>query len=154
MAKNQTEEICRELVLPIAEKNNVELVDVEYIKENGNFYLRVYIDKDGGITIDDCVAVSEELSIKLDESDPIKESYSLEVSSSGVERHLKTEKDFERCKNEEVEIKLFEPFDGKKIFNGKLIGLNENIIAITVSDNKTMEFNKEKIVYVKKTLKF
>jgi len=154
MARNQTEEICKELVLPITEKNNVELVDVEYIKENGNFYLRVYIDKDGGITIDDCVAVSEELSVKLDEYDPIKESYSLEVSSSGLERHLKTEKDFERCKNEEVEIKLFKPVEGKKIFTGKLNGLCENKIKITMQDNRTMEFNKEEIVYVKKTLKF
>ncbi len=154
MVKKKAEEICRELVLPIIEAKKFELVDVEYVKEGGNYYLRVYMDKDGGITIDDCVTVSEELSIKLDENDPISESYSLEVSSRGVERPLKTENDFVRCKGEMVEVKLFEPIDGKRIFKGNLDSFNENEIVIKESNKEIMKFNKNKVVYIKRVLKF
>jgi ribosome maturation factor RimP len=154
MAKKKIEDICRELVLPIIDANRFELVDIEFVKEGGHSYLRVYMDKDGGITIDDCVKVSEELSKKLDEADPISESYSLEVSSKGVERPLKTEKDFMRSEGEEVEVKLFEPVGGKKIFKGNLVGVEDNEVIISESDKNIMKFNKNKVVYVKRVLKF
>ena len=94
----------------------MNLVDVEFLKEGANWYLRVYIDKPGGIAIDDCQAVSEQLSDKLDEVDPIKQSYILEVSSPGLERPLKKDSDFERFKGEQVEVKLFQPIERKKDF--------------------------------------
>lgn len=153
MAAKKAEEIGRELVLPIIDEKGFELVDVEFVKEAGHWYLRVYMDKEGGITIDDCVAVSEELSKKLDEKDPIKESYTLEVSSRGLERPLKTEKDFERTKGEQVEIKLFAPIDEKKVFKGDLESWTDNEVTIK-DDDKEYKFEKTKIVYIKKVLKF
>jgi ribosome maturation factor RimP len=98
MVKKKIEDIAAEIALPIVEKYKFELVDVEYLKEGSNWYLRVFIDKEGGITIDDCQLVSEEISDELDKADPIKQSYFLEVSSPGIDRPLKKEKDFEKFK--------------------------------------------------------
>ncbi|MDF2523912.1 MAG: hypothetical protein K0R31_1553, partial [Clostridiales bacterium] len=100
MAKRKIEETIAELALPIAEKNSFELVDVEFIKEGTNWYLRIYIDKPNGITLEDCQTVSEEISKKIDEIDPINQSYFLEVSSPGLDRPLKKEKDYEKYKGE------------------------------------------------------
>lgn len=125
MAKNRVEKIAEELVMPIIEKEEFELVDVEYKKEGSNWYLRIYIDKPGGITLDDCQKVSEQLSDKLDEVDPIKENYFLEVSSPGLDRPLKKESDFERFKGEIVEVKLYEPLNGNKGPRGRTIRIRE-----------------------------
>jgi len=154
MAKKKIEEIVKELALPIVEKNSFELVDVEFVKEGPNWYLRVYIDKDGGIGIDDCQIVSEELSDKLDEVDPIKQSYFLEVSSPGLDRPLKTERDFERNKGKKVELKLYKPIEGKKLFEGELIGLIDNKIVIKKNDIETLEFDREAVASVKKVIEF
>ena len=107
MAKRKVEDLVTELVLPIVEKNSFELVDVEFVKEGANWFLRVYIDKEGGITLDDCQIVSEELSVLLDEKDPINRRYFLEVSSPGIERPLKKDRDFERFKGSLVKVKTF-----------------------------------------------
>ena len=154
MGKKSVEEIVTELVQPIVEKNNYDLVDVEFVKEGANRFLRIYIDKPAGITIDDCQVVSEELSDKLDSADPIEQAYFLEVSSPGLERPLKKDKDFERYKGEVVEIKLFPPIDGQKVFEGELLGLNNNNILIKKASNEIAEFERDKVAVVKRAVKF
>ncbi len=154
MARKKIEDIVTELALPIAEKHSFELVDVEYLKEGAHWYLRVYIDKPGGITIDDCQMVSEELGKKLDKADPIQQSYYLEVSSPGLDRPLKKERDFERYKGEQVEVKLFQPVDKQKVFEGELLGLENNIISIKLDDGSVMEFDRDKTATVKRVIKF
>lgn len=154
MGNKKIEDIVTQMVLPIIDRMLFELVDVEYVKEQNNWYLRIYIDKQGGITLDDCQAVSEELSDELDKVDPIKQRYILEVSSPGLERPLKKDRDFERYKGETIEIKLFGPIDGKKIFEGELLGLVNNSVAIKLENGKIMQFNKNEIALAKRTIKF
>lgn len=153
MARKSIEETVMELAQPITEKYEFELVDVEFIKEGANWYLRIYIDKPGGITIDDCKVVSEDISEELDKIDIIKQSYFLEVSSPGLERPLKKEKDFEKFKGEMVEVKLFKPLDGKKLLEGKLVGLKDNKVCIDVNEG-IIEIEREKTAYVRRLLKF
>jgi ribosome maturation factor RimP len=154
MAKRNVEKIVSEVALPLVESLGFELVDVEFIKEGVNWYLRIYIDKPNGITIDDCQVVSEKISEKIDEIDPIEQSYFLEVSSPGLERPLKRDKDFVKFKGEQVEIKVFQPIDGKKIFDGELLGLEDNNIKIKLSDGSTLDFQKDKVATVRRVLKF
>ena len=154
MDKRKIEDITTQMVLPIINRMLFELIDVEYIKEGKNWYLRIYIDKPGGITIDDCQAVSEELGDELDRVDPIKHSYILEVSSPGLERPLKKDRDFERYKGEMIEIKLFNPVDGKKNFEGELLGLVNNKLAMKLENGVIMQFNKIEIALAKRTIKF
>ncbi|HOV27318.1 MAG TPA: ribosome maturation factor RimP [Pseudobacteroides sp.] len=154
MARQKIEDIVTEMVSPITEKNNFELVDVEFLKEGANWYLRVYIDKEGGISIDDCQLVSEALGQELDKVDPIPQHYFLEVSSPGIERPLKRDKDFIKYKGEQVEVKLYQPIDGKKIFEGKLNGLIDGKISIIESNNDILEFDRDKVAIVKRTIKF
>ena len=154
MAKKKIDELVTEIVLPMAEKNGYELVDVEFIKEGVNWYLRVYIDKPGGIVIEDCQTISEGLSQKLDELDPIVQHYYLEVSSPGLERPLKKDKDFIKFKGELVEVKLFKPIEGKKLFEGELIGLVDNRIAIKADKGLELMFERDKVSTVKRVLKF
>lgn len=118
------------LLQPILEEKNLELVDVEYVKEGKNWFLRVYIDKEGGIDIAECGEVSEQLSEKLDETDPINDAYFLEVSSPGVERPLKKEADFEKNINKNVFVKLYEPIDGEKEYEGTLKDFTNKIASI------------------------
>ncbi len=151
MKRNIAQEITA-LAAPIAEELNYELVEVEFVKEGANWYLRIYIDKPGGISIDDCQAVSERMSDILDKKDPIEQSYYLEVSSPGLERPLKTERDFIKYKDELVEVKVFQPIDGKKVFEGQLVGLIDNKIVI-VENGKNIEFDKEKVAIVKRAIK-
>ena len=117
-----TEIVARteELVMPIIEENQFELVDVEYVKEGSNWYLRIYADKEGGINIDDCVLISRALEEKLDKEDFIKDAYILEVSSPGLGRPLKKDKDFARSIGKSVECKLYRAIDKKKEFEGVL----------------------------------
>lgn len=112
--------LTEELVTPILEEKNLELVDIEYVKEGKNWFLRVYIDKESGIDIMECGEVSELLSEKLDESDPITEAYFLEVSSPGVERPLKKKEDFDASIGKNIFVKLYEPIDGSKEYEGTL----------------------------------
>lgn len=153
MAKKRVEDIVTELAQPIAEALSFELVDVEFIKEGAYWYLRVYIDKPGGISIDNCQAVSEQLSDKLDETDPIKQSYILEVSSPG-ERPLKKERDYERFKGEVVEVKLYQPINGKKVFEGKLLGLVEDKVEIKTDDGVFMSFDRKETTLVRRIVRF
>lgn len=107
-------------LLPVMEENHFELVDVEYVKEAGTWYLRAYIDKEGGFTVDDCEMVSRRLGDWLDKEDFIDESYILEVSSPGLGRPLKKEKDFKRSMGEQVEIKLYGPWTVRRTLQGLL----------------------------------
>lgn len=135
--------VVEEIALPITRELAYELVDVEFVKEEGEWYLRVYIDNEEGIDLDDCASVSRILSDKIDQLDPIDYSYYLEVSSPGLDRPLKKDKDFEIFKGSKVRIKLFKPLEGKKVYEGVLIGLE--------GDNISIDINGEKI-QIKKSL--
>ncbi|NKE05236.1 ribosome maturation factor RimP [Mesobacillus selenatarsenatis] len=123
-------EVVEELVTPILNENELELVDIEYVKEGKNWFLRVYIDKDSGIDIEECGIVSERLSEKLDAIDPIPHNYFLEVSSPGAERPLKKEKDYQKAIGKNVFIKTYEPIDGEKAFEGTLTEFNGETITV------------------------
>ncbi|AIC94797.1 MULTISPECIES: ribosome maturation factor RimP [Shouchella] len=119
-----------QLVLPIVDDLQLELVEVEYKKEGPNWFLRVYIDSDKGVDLDDCEKVSEKLSEQLDEADPIKEAYFLEVSSPGAERPLKKKADVEKAVGKGVYITTYEPLNGEKTFEGKLQAFEDNQLTV------------------------
>jgi len=154
VGKVKAEKITEELVNPILERENFELVDIEFKKEGPHRYLRIYIDKIGGITIDDCQKVSEELSEKLDEVDPIEENYFLEVSSPGLDRPLKKDSDFEIFKGENVEVKLYEAINNQKTFEGELVGLHDNKIKLNIENMGLMEIPREKVAIARLAIKF
>lgn len=144
----------REISNSIADELNFELVDLEYIKENGRYFLRVYIHKDGGVNLDDCQKMSEALSDKLDKEDPIKGAYYLEVSSPGLDRPLKTDRDMERNLGKDVEISLYSPFEGSKKYEGSLIDYSDEIIKIENYDHSLVEIPRDKISKVRLAVKF
>ena len=148
------EKKCEDLVMPIIEENNFELVDVEYLKEGSDYYLRVYADKEGGINIDDCVLISRALNEKLDENDFIKEAYILEVSSPGLGRHLKKDKDFKRSIGENVKIRLYKSMEGAKEFEGELVGYSEETITIVTEDEKEINFRRADIALIRLAFDF
>ncbi|HHW56587.1 MAG TPA: ribosome maturation factor RimP [Clostridia bacterium] len=150
---SKIEQIAKDLVMPILEKNHFDLVDVEYKKEGSHWYLRVYIDKEGGITLDDCQLVSEYLSDRLDEVDPIEHSYILEVSSPGLDRPLKKPRDFERNIGKEIEISLYVPVDKRKKFKGELLEFTGDKIVI-LSEGERKEFDMKNVSLVKPVIKF
>ncbi|MFD2628421.1 ribosome maturation factor RimP [Oceanobacillus kapialis] len=127
---SQVIKTTEELLRPILEPKDLELVDVEYVKEGKNWFLRVYIDKPGGVDITECGVVSEELSEKLDSTDPIKEAYFLEVSSPGVERPLKTQEDFMNNIDKNIFVKLYEPIEGEKEYEGILKSFDNDLLTI------------------------
>jgi len=131
MSKKVTE-IVEELVTPILDDMQLELVDIEYVKEGKNWFLRVFIDSENGIDIEQCGVVSEKLSEKLDAVDPIPYNYFLEVSSPGAERPLKKASDFERAVGKNVYIKTYEPIEGEKEFEGELTAFDGNTVTIAV----------------------
>lgn len=141
-------EAVTELALPVTHKNGCELWDVEYIKEAGGWFLRVYIDKDGGVSIDLCEAVSRELDTLLDEMDIIPDSYTFEVASAGAERPLKRPSDFERFIGSRVELRLYKSRDGSKEYLGKLLSYNDGSVEIEC-EGKTLRFEKNEIALVR-----
>ncbi|CCZ04027.1 MAG: ribosome maturation factor RimP [Clostridiales bacterium] len=151
--KDLYESKTEELVTPLIEQNNFELVDIEYVKEGSNWYLRVYIDKPGGINVDDCELISRALSDKLDEEDFIDDAYILEVSSPGLGRPLKKDKDFERSLGEDVEIKLYRMKDGTKDYRGFLKSYNKEEIVIEDNDEE-ITFKRSEIALVRLALDF
>ena len=155
MSKRETyEQKTGELLLPIIDEFRFELVDVEYVKEGSNWYLRAYIDKPGGITVDDCEAVSRRLSDLLDEEDFIDDAYILEVSSPGLGRPLKKDKDFARSIGEEVEIRTFRPVDHEREFTGVLKDFDKNRLVIELEDHEIMEFARDNIALVRLSFDF
>ena len=141
------------LVTPFIQENNFELVDTEFVKEGGNYYLRVYIDKPGGINIDDCELISRALSDKLDEEDEIEEAYILEVSSPGLGRPLKKEKDYQRALGEEIEIKLYKAMDKVKEFQGILKSYDDETVTIEENGND-ITFEKKNIAIIRLAIDF
>lgn len=152
--REEYEQLTEELVMPIIEQNNFELVDVEYVKEASNYYLRIYIDKEGGITVDDCEIVSRALGDLLDAKDFIEESYVLEVSSPGLGRPLKKEKDFKRSIGMEVEIHLYKAIDRQKDYTGVLIAYLDDDVTIAVDDDKEMKIERKDIALIRLAFDF
>lgn len=152
--REEYEQKTEALLQPIMERTGFELVDVEYVKEGSNYYLRAYIDKEGGITIDDCEAVSRELSDLLDAEDFIPEAYFMEVSSPGLGRQLKKEKDFVRSIGKDVEVKLYKPIEKKKELEGELLSFDTENIVLGLSENKTITIPRESIAMIRLAIHF
>ena len=154
MTRRETYEAkTEELLQPLVDAHGFELVDVEYVKEAGNWYLRAYIDKPGGIAVDDCEVISRALSDKLDEEDYIEDSYILEVSSPGLDRPLKKEKDFARSMGRLVEVRTYRPIDKQKEFTGILKEFNKDSFTIVIEDNE-MTFQRSETALVRLAFDF
>ncbi|PYZ98048.1 ribosome maturation factor RimP [Alteribacter lacisalsi] len=141
-------ETTERIVVPILDDLGLELVDVEYVKEGKNYFLRVYIDSDKGVDLDDCAAVSEQLSEQLDNEDPINDAYYLEVSSPGAERPLKNETDLKRAVGKNVNVTTYAPVDGEKMFEGRLAGFDGDALTIEVkvkTRTRTVQVPYEKV---------
>ncbi|MEQ2526521.1 ribosome maturation factor RimP [Robertmurraya yapensis] len=150
-------EVVEEIASPIINELNLELVDIEYVKEGKNWFLRVFIDKENGVDIEECGMVSEKLSEKLDELDPIPYNYFLEVSSPGAERPLKKDKDYEKAIGKNVFIKTYEPIDGGKTFEGilKEFGDGQVTIEMTIKTRKkTVQIPFDKIANARLAVTF
>ena len=150
MAKgSNTEQKVLPLLEPIVAENGLELVDLEFVKEGVNWYLRVYIDKDGGVSIDDCELVSRALEEKLDAADPIEQAYILEVSSPGLDRPLKKEADFQKFQGEIIDVKLYKPLNGSKQYQGKLLGLKNGVLSIEEENGNIVAFEYKETASVR-----
>ena len=155
MSKRETYETrTEELITPILDRMNFELVDVEYVKEGGAWYLRAYIDKEGGITVNDCEAVAREMNEILDREDFVEDSYVFEVSSPGLGRPLKKEKDYIRSMGKEVEIRTYRAINREKEFYGILSAYDENTVTIKTEDGTEMTFEKSDIALIRLALDF
>ena len=148
------EQKTEELIMPLIEQHQFELVDVEYVKEGGNWYLRAYIDKPGGITVDDCELVSRALSDLLDEHDFIEDAYILEVSSPGLGRPLKKDKDFARSIGEEVDVKTFRAIQHQKDFTGILKAYDKEKIVLELERGEEMTYARADIALVRLAFDF
>ena len=154
MKKRRVVDVVEEILTPFVATNNMEIVDIEFVKEGPYRYLRVTIDKEEPVTLDDCQMVSQFLNSKLDALDPIEEQYFLEISSTGVERVLKKEKEFEKFVGREVQLKLFQAFEGQKVLNGKLVGLIDDHIVIEHEKMGKIEIPKSKVSLTKLVVEF
>ncbi len=152
--RDEYESRVEKFLIPIMEENNFELVDVEYVKEAGTWYLRAYIDKEGGFTVDDCEMVSRRLSDWLDKEDFIDDSYILEVSSPGLGRPLKKEKDYVRSMGREVEVRLYKAIDRQKEFTGTLSAYDDKTVTLTMEDGSEAVFEKADIALIRLALDF
>ncbi len=147
---------------PIMQANGFELVDVEYVKEDGSWRLRIYIDKEGGVTIQDCEKVNREFGDKMDEEDFIPDSYILEVSSPGLGRKLKKDKDFQRSMGKDVEVKLYQPImvreDGEDVKTKELVGIlegvDEDTIILGFGGEETIHLLKKDVAMVRLAIDF
>ena len=152
--REEYEQTTEKLIEPVVSGFGFELVDVEYVKEGGTWYLRAYIDKPGGITVDDCEAVSRKFSDILDEKDYIEDSYVFEVSSPGLGRPLKKEKDFARSIGEEVEIRTYRAIDRQKEFVGILKCYDAETVTIAYEDESEQTFDRNDIALIRLALDF
>lgn len=148
-----------ELVKPILDEHNFYLYDMEFVKEGKSWYLRVYIDKEGGITLNDCAIVSDELSEALDnvEPDPIPQAYFLEVSSPGAERPLNNEEDYKRAVNDFIHVSLYQQIDGKKAFEGTLVDLQPEELTLEYMDKarkRQITIERKKIAQARLAIDF
>ena len=151
---DEYEKKTEKLLEPILAENRFELYDVEYVKEGSSWYLRAFIDKEGGINVNDCELVSKKLSDLLDKEDFIPDAYILEVSSPGLGRALKKDKHFERSIGEEVEIKLFKPINKQKEWVGILTDYNTNSLFLQIEELEFMEISRKDIAMARLTFHF
>ena len=147
-------DLTARLAAPIVEEQGCSLWDVEYVKEAGTWYLRVLIDKEGGVDILDCEAISRKLSDLLDEADPIEGSYTFEVSSAGAERPLKRPSDFERFLGSPVLVKTYKPKDGRKEFAGVLAGYDNGAVLLDMGGAEPLRFEKPELALVRLRVEF
>lgn len=152
--REEYEQRAEQLLMPIVDSMGFELVDVEYVKEGSSWYLRSYIDKEGGITVDDCEAVSRLFNDKLDEEDFIEDSYIMEISSPGLGRPLKKEKDYKRSMGKELEIRTYRAVDREKEFYGILCAYDDNSVTIESEDGATRTFEKKDIALIRLAIHF
>ena len=153
MQAKEVEALITAMVEPLLQDTGLTLVDVEYVKEAGNWYLRGYIDKPGGITVNDCETVSRAFSDKLDENDFIEDSYIMEISSPGLDRPLKKEKDFERNMGKLVEIRTYRPIEKQKEFCGILTAYDSNSVTID-EDGTERVFDKKDTALIRLAIEF
>ena len=153
MAYNKTEQEVIKLLNPIIEAKNIYLWDIEFKKEGPSYFLRIFIDKDGGIGINDCEEVSRALGDALDEADPISQEYMLEVSSAGLDRAIKYDFHFEKCMEKNVDVKLFGAVDGLKEFTAKLVGYEGGNVILEIDGNEKA-FPENKISSIRLTVEF
>lgn len=147
--KGNTVSRVRELVEPFAKELGLEIWDVRFLKEGTDWYLRVFIDKDGGVSIDDCVNLTRAITKPLDEADPISQSYLLEVSSPGVERELVCDEHFQKYIGADVIVRLIRPIEKVRDFAGKLKSYDGGEIAMSLKDGEELKFNKKEASFVK-----
>ena len=152
--REEYEQKTEKMLAPILEENHFELVDVEYVKEGGSWYLRAYIDKPGGITVDDCEVVNRALGDLLDQDDFIEDSYILEISSPGLGRPLKKERDFERSLGEEVEIRTYRMVNKQKEFRGILKAYDKDTVTIETEEEEEQIFERENIALIRLAFDF
>ena len=138
-----------QLIQPLIDANNFELVDVDFVKEGSDWYLRVYIDKDGGITVDDCELISRAFNEILDREDYISEQYIFEVSSPGLMRPLKKEKDYKRSVGKLIDIKLYKPVDKCKEFTGVLDSYDKDTVTIKMDDDTQKTFDRSNLAMIR-----
>ena len=147
-------DIVWELAEPAVQEQGCRIWDVEYVREAGTWYLRVFLDAPEGVSIDQCEAVSRPLSDALDEVDPIQGSYVLEVGSAGADRALKKPEHFAQCMGQEVDVKLYRPREGSKLFTGVLTGYEAGAVTIEVPGGEEMTFDKKETALVRLHLTF
>lgn len=150
MAKGgNTVAAVREIVEPIAERLGLSIWDIRFLKEGAQWYLRIFIDKQGGVSIDDCVDMTHAISDPLDEADPIEQAYMLEVSSPGIERELTRPEHFEKCLGKKIMMKSIRPIDGKREWNGVLESYDDGNISLRCEDGSGLTFTKKEASWVK-----
>ena len=152
--REEYEQKTEEILQPIVDANGFELVDVEYVKEGGTWYLRAYIDKPGGITVDDCELVSRAANDILDEKDFVEDSYVFEVSSPGLGRPLKKDKDLERSIGESVDVRLFRAIDRQKEFTGILKAWDKDTVTLEFEDEATLVIERSNIALIRLAFDF
>lgn len=138
-----------DIAAPIAEQLGLDIWDIRFVKEGADWFLRIFIDKDGGVTIEDCENMSRAMDAPLDEADPIPQSYCLEVSSPGVERELTRDSHFEACKGEKIKLRLIRALEGKRDFNGVLEDTDGKQITVRLEDGSAMVVDKKETSYIK-----
>lgn len=143
-----------QLVAPIAQKMGLEVVEVTYKKQYDGMNLTIFIDKEGGVTINDCERLHKEIDQPLDELDPIDQAYTLNVSSLGLDRPLKTERDFKRNLNKKISVKLYKPLDKKKVYEGILTEYDQTTFVIKTKDNNLITFAKADVALAEPVIEF
>lgn len=150
MAKGgNTVAAVRALAQPVAEALGLQLWDVRFLKEGATWYLRIFIDKPGGVSIDDCVDMTHALNPVLDEADPIEQAYCLEVSSPGIERELTRDEHFEAYRGAKIKVRTIRPVDGARDFNGTLEDFDDGQITLRTADGAGISFQKKEVSWVK-----